>query len=395
MATMNTNSSDDNMDSFEMVNTCESIVAIPDDQTTDPQLGHSLHLNDVSNALQISRSTTGESHLINNLDTRRMVSIVNSLPDYSQIEDLNDNQNIENDNFVEERNASLKSMADNLSRIEDNIKNCNISLDTVLTNSLEITFKELRDENDKLKVEIDKNNHFMKEQIKNIQERQHKNNEIIEDHKRLNETLKQMIDENNQLKEENKQLICKVTEGLDKSILIEELTTQVDSLKSRCEQLAKYEKLDINSEIKSQEMSAQVVESQMKIDSMTEEINALKTQLKESITKLEVLPAMESQLQLFERDFKLEEMAKMAAVKEVVELEIEVDKLKLTISELEERLDKGSPTLDIRATTEELTVGKHHRRHRHSGRHRNSIPVLNVGTILKGFRSYGNTSSNV
>ncbi|CAG2173758.1 unnamed protein product [Oppiella nova] len=352
-----------------------SIVTIPEDKKSNVNSNltvsdHQIH--DMPTALQMSATNaTNDSDdyrpLDTELDTRRMESIANSLPSYQLIQEQELMAHRMSNSFADERAASLKSMTDNLSRIEDNVKSCSARMDNILANNLELYLKELRDENEKLKTELEKNNEFMKQQLKNLHEWQSKNSEIIEDHKRVAQQSKQLVEENGRLVDENHRLNDRVSdlEGMAGLKLVEELSTEVATLRSRCEQMASYEKLDVTSELKSQELSSHLVESQMKVDAMADEINALKAKLSDSAAKLETMSAMKSQLLVFERDFKLEEMSKLAALKEVTELEATVEELKKKLSDAEERLEKGAPTVELK---EELTVGKGRRRSRHSGR---------------------------
>jgi chromosome segregation ATPase len=144
---------------------------------------------------------------------------------------------------------------------------------------------------------------------------------------------------------------------------VEELTAELVNLRSECDQLKSYEKLDVISELQTQNLTKELVDAKQTINSLTLEINSLKKELNEANERLESLPIMKSQLEIYERDFKVEEMAKLAALKEVDALEKEIEKLKKNKNEMEEKLEKGAPILDFKT---EPTVGKaHHRRNRH------------------------------
>jgi chromosome segregation ATPase len=202
----------------------------------------------------------------------------------------------------------------------------------------------------------------MKQQLKHLQDWQMKNNQTIDEHKRMSDESKAIIEqlrlENNRLKDQVLNLEEMV--GLK---LVEELNDKLASLRSKCDQLKSYEKFDVSSELQTQNLTKELVDAKQTINSLTLEINSLKKELNEVNERLESLPIMKSHLEIYERDFKVEEMAKLAALKEVDSLEKEIEKLKKNKDEMEEKLEKGTPVLDLKT---EPTVGKaYHMRNRH------------------------------
>ena len=361
-----------------------SIVAIPDSMPAIP----------VEEA--IGGDAMDASNGFNLVDSEMPTKLIDSfdgLPSYEQVKQQDSLMKKMSSIAVEERNASLNTLDDNLERIEGNAKNGSSHLSDALTDELEIYLKELKDENEKLKVELEKNNSFMKLQLKNLQEWQNKNKELVEDYKRIIDRSKELSDENLSLKEENRNLKEKMAESDTKSVQqIEELNKEIESLRLRCSQMANYQKFDISSEMKAQELTSGLVDSQLKLDAMMaelknrdtmiarqqqqlqeaqarvqakdDEVSALQRGMNEVNHKLDTLDAMKSQLTLFERDFKLEEMSKLAALKEVNELQEELDVLREAYNDIKEKVEKGEPVLDIKEDTK--PVGKHHRRHRRS-----------------------------
>ena len=364
IALMERTISQDIDDSFEM---CEPIV---NNSLTDsmsivniPESPIRMPSNPMANS---SDTSSGD-----NFETRRVESLNDGLPNYDQIQEQEflskDLSDISHKTVSEERNQSLQKLSDNLHRIEDNVKNCSNNMENVLTTNLETYLRELRDENENLKTELEKNNHFMKQQLKNLHEWQTKNKELIEQHKRVVETSKQLSEENQSIKAENVLLKQKFAEFEERMGTTELMSREVEDLRSRCQQMANYEKFNVSSELQTHEMTSQLITSQLKIDALKAEIMDLKKQLNDSTARLESMPAMESQLTIYERDFKIEEIAKLAALKEVSELEEEIERLKLRNSQLEEILEKGQPVVELK----EEPVGhhhRHHRRHRRSGR---------------------------
>jgi chromosome segregation ATPase len=202
----------------------------------------------------------------------------------------------------------------------------------------------------------------MKQQLKHLQDWQMENNQTIDEHKRMSDESKAIIEElrleNNRLKDQVLNL-----EGMAGLKLVEELNAELVSLRSKCDQLKSYEKFGVSSELQTQNLTKELVDAKQTINSLTLEINSLKKELNEAKERLQSVPIMKSQLEIYERDFKVEEMAKLAALKEVYAFENEIEKLKKNKEEMEEKLEKGAPVLDLKT---ESTVGKtHHRRNRH------------------------------
>jgi len=299
------------------------------------------------------------------LDTKRIDSMDSSLKNKDHIEEqellASKLSNLEKQ-LGEELNTSVTTLStsNSLSKIESNFDFNSVQF----SDNLEKNLKELRDENEKLKYELEKNNQVMKQQLKNLQEWQIKNNQTTDENKRMIDESKTIVQ---QLREENMSLKDQVLnlEGMAGLKLVEELGTEVVTLRSKCDQLTNYQKLNVESEMQAQEVCAQLVDAKRTIDSMTHQIESLRMELNETNSKLESLPILSSQLETYERDFKIEEMAKLAALKEVDELEKEIEALKKSNCELGEKLEKGEPVVDLKA---EPTVGRHHRSHRHSGK---------------------------
>jgi hypothetical protein len=343
-----------------------SIVTIPDESkhSTIDDINNRV-LNDMSNALQLSQNIENSinDNNDNNLVTTTIQSFVDDFQNDLQIEEqeiLTEKLSHLEKQLDEELKTSLKilSNSNSLAQIESNTDLSNDSL----SNDLENYLKELRDENEKLKSALEKNNHVMKQQLKNLQDWQIKNNQTIDEHKRMSDESKAIIE---QLRLENDRLKAQVSnfEGMAGSKSVEELTAELVNLRSECDQLKSYEKLDVISELQTQNLTKELVDAKQTINSLTLEINSLKKELNEANERLESLPIMKSQLEIYERDFKVEEMAKLAALKEVDALEKEIEKLKKNKNEMEEKLEKGAPILDLKT---EPTVGKaHHRRNRH------------------------------
>ena len=362
------NKSEDMEHSFEIydptvnsITDSMSIVPIP-----EPLPRQMLGISQLTTDRSVIQSNSFDE-IGNNCDTKRIDSM-DGLPTYNQIQEhellAQQLSNISHNSVADERNQSLQKLSDNLIRIEDNVKNCSNNLEDILTTNLEIYLKEVKEENEKLKAELEKNNHFMKQQLKNLHEWQTKYNQEIELHKQVVQHSEALTQENDCLKGENDTLKDKVNELEGMTSLVDQLTAEVQTLRSKCELMGNYQKFDVPSELQTQELNSRLVEYQIKIDVLNTEINNLKRELSGAHSRLDTLPAMESQLYVFERDFKIEEMSKMAALKEVAQLEQEIERLKLMNSQLEERLDKGSPALDIK----DDSVGKHHRRSRRSGK---------------------------
>jgi hypothetical protein len=343
-----------------------SIVTIPDESkhSTIDDINNRV-LNDMSNALQLSQNIENSinDNNDNNLVTTTIQSFVDDFQNDLQIEEqeiLTEKLSHLEKQLDEELKTSLKilSNSNSLAQIESNTDLSNDSL----SNDLENYLKELRDENEKLKSALEKNNHVMKQQLKNLQDWQIKNNQTIDEHKRMSDESKAIIE---QLRLENDRLKAQVSnfEGMAGSKSVEELTAELVNLRSECDQLKSYEKLDVISELQTQNLTKELVDAKQTINSLTLEINSLKKEFNEANERLESLPIMKSQLEIYERDFKVEEMAKLAALKEVDALEKEIEKLKKNKNEMEEKLEKGAPILDLKT---EPTVGKaHHRRNRH------------------------------
>ena len=354
--------SEDIDDSFEIydpvvnsISDSMSIVPIPDPMAS------------VGNTLANRLNSESSFHEIGDTLVTKRIDSADGLPTYDQIEKQD---NIQRNSLTDERQQSLQKLSDNLIRIEDNMRNCSthtIQTEELLTSNLETYLKELRDENEKMKAELEKNNRFMKQQLNVYHEWQTKNNKDIEEHQRVLQNSQLLAQENQRLKGENDSLKDKVNELEAMTRLVEQLTAEVNTLRSRCQSMANYEKFDIPSELQNQELNSRLVESQIKMDAMTAEINSLKNQLSAANSRLETLPAMESQLYIFERDFKLEEMSKLAALKELSELEVEIERLKLRNNELEERLERGAPNLDLKDDSDSVKTHSS-RRSRRSGR---------------------------
>jgi DNA repair exonuclease SbcCD ATPase subunit len=343
-----------------------SIVTIPDEckHSAIDDINNRV-LSDMSNALQLSQNienSTNDNN-DNNLVTTTIQSFVGSFQNDCQIEEqvlMTEKLSHLEKQLDEELKASLKTLSNSnsLAQVESNTDSSNDSF----SNNFENYLKELRDENEKLKSALEKNNNVMKQQLKHLQDWQMKNNQTIDEHKRMSDESKAIIEqlrlENNGLKDQVLNL-----EGMAGLKLIEEMNEELAILRSKCDQLNSYEKLDVISELQTQNLTKELVDSKQTVNSLTLEVNSLKKVLNEANERLESLPIMKSQLEIYERDFKVEQMAKLAAIKEVDVLEKEIEKLKKNKNEMEEKLEKGAPVLDLKA---EPTVGKsHHRRNRH------------------------------
>jgi DNA repair exonuclease SbcCD ATPase subunit len=337
-------------------------------------------LSDMSNALQLSQNI--ENSINDNNDNNLVTTTIQSFADNFQSDRQIEEQELLTEqlsHLEKQLNTSLKTLSNSnsLAQIDSNTDLSNDSF----SNDLENYLKELRDENEKLKSALEKNNYLMKQQLKNLQDWQMKNNQTIDEHKRMSDESKAIIE---QLRLENNRLKDQVSQGMASFKSVEELTAELASLRSKCDQLNSYEKLDVISELQTQNLTKELVDAKQTINSLSLETNSLKNELNEANERLRSVPIMKSQLEIYERDFKVEEMAKLAALKEVDALEKEIEKLKKNKEEMEEKLEKGAPVLDLKT---EPTVGKtHHRRNRHGmGKlGRSPIPALSVGAVLRG-----------
>jgi myosin heavy subunit len=345
-------------------------------------------LSDMSNALQLSQNIDNND---NNLVTTTIQSFADNFQSDRQIEEQ-ELLTEQLSHLEKQLNTSLKTLSNSnsLAQIDSNTDLSNDSF----SNDLENYLKELRDENEKLKSALEKNNYLMKQQLKNLQDWQMKNSQTIDEHKRMSDESKAIIE---QLRLENNRLKDQVSQGMASFKSVEELTAELASLRSKCDQLNSYEKLDVISELQTQNLTKELVDAKQTINSLSLETNSLKNELNEANERLRSVPIMKSQLEIYERDFKVEEMAKLAALKEVDALEKEIEKLKKNKEEMEEKLEKGAPVLDLKTEptgSKSYTCPKCWRSFKRYLYSYNSINYDKYNSNL-GFKQYKSTSNDV
>lgn len=379
-------SNEDNDSSFELfeampmpstvAETSMSIVAIPDDNASE----HFKHFE--TSQMDISKVFQSGNNSGNDLETKLMQ------PSYDVIkaeqlssEDMN---NLDKQQ-KQERVKSLNTIS--------NRSNSDSQSESTFSAELEQYLKQLRDENDNLKNALERNNAAMKQQLNSLKEWQCAMNAAKQEQIESNEQSRRVIDN---LEEKNFKLSERVKEleGMAGLKLVDELGVEVASLRSQMDEKVKYQSINEGLHNENKELTNKLMEATQVIASMSHEITSLNNQLNEANARLDSMPIMKSQLNIYERDFKMEEISKLAALKEVDALEREIDNLKAAKRELEEKLERGQPAVDLK---EETTVGNHerHRKSRHARKsHRNHIPVLNAGLVLRHFKQYKTTSNN-
>lgn len=330
-----------------------SIVTIPEDYNNSI-INHlnDLTINDCEMTLKLSQNNAFDANE-DNLETTRIESFANSFQNNRQMEEqelLTQKFSLLEKQLGEELNNSSNALLNSVC-LTQNEPNSNSSKD-IMNNNLENYLKEIKDENMKLKSSIEKNNEVMKQQLKNLKELQSKTNHTNEENKRMTEESKAIIE---QLRDENSKLKEQVLnlEAMAGSRVVEELSSEVESLRSKCDKYSGYQKIDVSSELKVQDLSAQLIDAKRTIDALTHQLSSVQMQLKDANSLLESLPIMSSQLKIYERDFKIEEMSKCAALKELEQLEKEVESLKKAKNELEEKLEKGEPFVELAAESEQ------------------------------------------
>ena len=268
-----------------------------------------------------------------------------------EINDLtNDNTVIENDQTLNGKVESFKSETFDYQIIK--------SAENSISAELELYLKDLRDENEKLKVTLENNNIVMKNQLKNLQDWQlqmtaNQQKQVEKEHE-YKSKIEKLTTENSDLKERVNQL-----EGMADLKLVEELGVEVAELRSQVAEIEQYKKLNYH-------LTSKLEEVKNELEILTKEKQLLDVQMQGANEELSCYPALKEQLSIYEKDFKVEELAKIAAIREIQKLEAELEKVKFEKEEIEAKLERGQLHAELK--DDESSVGRRSHRHHRRGK---------------------------
>jgi len=234
----------------------------------------------------------------------------------------------------------------------------------------------LKEENEKLRVAMENSNAMMKKQINNLHEWQTQVTKTKEEQLKSEENARTVIEE---LKRKNGLLEEKVKdlEGHAGLKLVEEMGIELASLRSKLDEQENRENDKTSLETNIQNMRTELMQSEERNQLLTKQFESLNSQIQDLNEQLKSMTVLEQQISIYERDFKVEEIAKMAAIKEIEGLEKQVEQLKSEKCELEEKIELGKPIVDLKVEETlpppppSSTVG-HKERHHSRDERRNS-----------------------
>lgn len=261
---------------------------------------------------------------------------------------------------LEERQESFVEVLSSNKKMSGEVETC-LSKDNCFTSELDAYIKLLKQDNDHLRIAMENSNVMMKKQIKNLHEWQ-------EQQAKSEAEARRLVDE---LKKENHELVERVKdlEGHAGLKLVEEMTFELASLRSKLDEQENEENKKTSLESEMRNLASQLTQSEERNRVLAQQVDLLQFQLGEKNEQLKSVEILQQQVAIYEKDFKLEEMAKLAALKEIDVLEKQIELLKSDKTMLEEKIELGNPTVELKAD-ESSPVGQkgHHSRDKHSHR---------------------------
>lgn len=255
--------------------------------------------------------------------------------------------------------------------------------------ALETYLRAVREENERLKKVVEQNNEAMKKQLRIVQSWQEEVASTRAAYAQLQAESESVVAK---LKEENEMLKEKHNAGVKSgdesgSFIWDSMSSELGAMKSKLDRVPMLE-ASLN------EKEIMLEECQKKLAAARAEVKAMNLQVAElriaRIKEQEANDEIKKQLELLAGSVDNEEKLRKAAEDEVKKLEAQVSELLEENAALKEKVELGTPVVNI-STGES---GHHSRRgHRHHKKHMrrlsdNIVAGVGAGLVLESFRQY-------